>query len=266
MTELYSDATDPEAMAKRLQKLERQVLALKTALSLEAASVGAGGTRWHSGGGITIEDGGDIEVDDGGNIRITGGNLELTSTDGETGLAFLGNIEDGTRVWAFAFKDGGTAVGLAGPQDASFWFMNDSSGNQVMSSDALSGTGLARPHLQMWMAPSFDAEQDGTKLWPSTPSGTAVKLMQGINTIWNPRLTIGVLMGGAGGVGHWRLDIGGTTVLADETSTGVHIVDIPGWGDTVAPGDGVGIDLYGWVTSGPGRVYLQVDRLHGTQS
>lgn len=237
---------------RRLVALEQLVRELMSGRRLEDASIGARGIRLLDGGSLTVE----------------GGKVVLRSPDG-VDIAYFGDVVAGdatSRGWIFRFDTGRSAFSLQGSPGDQFWSLRDEAGNIVLSNDGASSTGLARPYLQMWLTPSFAAQQDGTSFWPSTDSGTAVKLMQGINPIWQPRLTIGVAMAGAGGTGHWRLDINGTTVLADETTAGSRTVAIPGWGDTVNPGSAVGIDVYGWVTTGPGRVFLQVDRLHGNQS
>lgn len=256
MTELYSDATDPEAMAKRLQKLERQVLALKTALSLENASVGAGGTRYHSGGGI--------DIDDGGSITLRGGAFQLENDDA-TVLAFFGLSPSGFPIWGLSFPTGDIALGLVSASDPGFWGGFDNDGNIIVANDAVSGAGLSRPYLTMRMVPS------PSSTWPvstATTAGSAIKLWQGINVIENPRIVVGVNMTSDAGTPHWRLDINGVTVDADNTGIGAFEYDIPNWNEEggINPGDAVGIDIYGWVTGGGTQMQLLCDRLHGDQS
>lgn len=76
-----------------LGELQRRVAALEAAQRLansgrrlESASIGAGGTRYHSGGSATFEGGGGVDILDGGRQFIKGG--EITAVDAEGDLIF----------------------------------------------------------------------------------------------------------------------------------------------------------------------------------
>jgi hypothetical protein len=253
---------------------QAQIEATRTARKGEHTSVTSGTTRFSGEGGVVVDGGGDLEVLNEGDVVIDGGVFRLRNPDGVQ-VVFLGPVgtsETGFNSgFVFAYASGAHAISLGGDVDGQLLRIRDTSGGEIFANDVLSGHGIARPYLGMRIVPAFSAESAGEgalSLWPSTTSGTAVKLMQGINPIEQPRLAIGVAMNAIGdGTAHYRLDINGVTVIADETTTGSQTVNIPGWGTTINPGDAVGIDLYGWVTGGTSpRMWLQCDRLHGTKS
>lgn len=68
-------ATSPGDLMRRVRRLERLVERLHADRSLEAAAVGRGGLRLHSGGSLL--------VDDGGDIRVAGGRIEAVDADDE---------------------------------------------------------------------------------------------------------------------------------------------------------------------------------------
>ena len=239
-------------IAHRIAALESKQQEESGGSRSEHTSVGADGIRILNGGTLTIE----------------GGQLVLKNDTG-VDLVFIGNVSDvnGTsRGWIFHFDNGRACFALEGAPGRQYFTLRDPQADIVVSSDGVSGHGLARPYLPMRLVPTFDAQQDGTSLWPSTAAGSATKLWQGTNPLFHPKLSIGVTMAGAGGTGHWRLDIDGSTVLSDETSGGNHDLVVPGWGNDIKPGDDVIVEIYGWVTSGPGRTYIQCDRLYGRES
>lgn len=248
-----SDVMFQGDLPRRVAELERRLTEVTSGRRLEDASVGARGIRLHNGGGITVDD---------------GGRVVLRNAIG-VDLAYFGPIGGGSQGnpgWRLNYDNSDPAISLQGPPGRQFAAVRDIAGNIAFSTDSETRTGLARPYIPLRLVPSFDAQQVGTSMWPSTDATAATKLMQGINPLFHPKITIGVAMAGAGGIGHWRLDIAGETVLTDQTTAGIRTVNVPGWGDEIKPGDAIGIDLYGWITNGPGRVYLQCDRLYGQQS
>lgn len=264
---LPSDITDsPADIMRILRELRHAVDQLETARRLEKATIGSGGLRITNEGSLTIEDGGDVILIDGGKLLVKGGQFELV-TDQGIRLAYFGPLNGdsaGNPGWRLNYDSGESALQLQGAVGEQFVAIRDLAEQTVVSTDALSGRGLGAPFIPFRLVPSSGAQQDGTSFWPSATSSTAVKLMQGINPIFHPRISIGVLISSVTGVGHWRLDVNGVTVIADETVSGVHTVTIPGWA-THIPGTPLGIDLYGWITGG-GRVSIQCDRIYGQQS
>jgi hypothetical protein len=203
-------------------------------------------------------------------LTMRGGSIRMTSRDGTTGLLYFGDFGDGSRGWAFSFVDGSTAFFSAGTPDAPIWVLRDSSGNNVVRNDGASGVGLARPYLNYRLVPSSSAHfvGEGTGSgWPSTTNTTATKMLQGINTVWHPRVSVGVgTLTTGGGSANWRLEINGVDVTGTISGSGTQTVNVPGWGTTIQPGAAVGFDVFGWAAGGATRAWFQCDRLYGLQS
>lgn len=245
-----SDIMNSGDLVRRVEELERRLREISSGRRLEDASIGARGLRLYGGGGLTIAD---------------GGTLRLRSAIGVS-LAKFGPGSTGNPEWRLNYDDGGAALNLqgdAGTQHVTVW---DLAGNIVFSTDALSRTGVARPYIPMRLVPSWDAQFEGTNPWPSTDAESPTRLLQGINPMWHPKVSIGVLTGSTGPAAHWSVEINGVTVIDDISGSDSLTVDVPGWGDDITPGDAVGIDVYGWLDTGPGRVWFQCDRLYGRQS
>lgn len=85
-----SDAAIPAGdFVRRLDDTNSEVAQSRTARRGQATSVGAGGTRWHSGGSAVFEGGGGVEVRDGGNVFVKdGGTLAAEYLSGRTGVKF----------------------------------------------------------------------------------------------------------------------------------------------------------------------------------
>lgn len=81
--QLVPDGDD--ALPRRLRDLERELMQMRAARSLEASSIGAGGLTIMDGGSIAIKDGGGVNIADGGNIAIKdGGTLTVDDSAGHT--------------------------------------------------------------------------------------------------------------------------------------------------------------------------------------
>lgn len=87
-----SDAAVPSGnLVRQLDDVKSDVAQSRTARRGQATSVGAGGTRYHSGGGFTVEgggsgnirDGGSMTVEGGGDIGVNGGRLYAEDPEGE---------------------------------------------------------------------------------------------------------------------------------------------------------------------------------------
>ncbi|WP_026923286.1 hypothetical protein [Glycomyces arizonensis] len=250
-----SDGMFTGDLQRRMAAVERELRNLTSGRRLEDASIGARGLRLLEGGSLTI----------------SGGSLIMHDETGSVGLLYFGPNSAGQPTWVFSFDDGEVAGGLLGAPGSMHWSWLDRGGRELIGNDGLTGVGLARPYLPYRLVPSFEAEGVGegaASLWPSTTSTSATKLMQGLNPIWHPRVSIGVATATIGdGNVEWRLDIDGVTA-ASGTGTGEETVAIPGWGeeDGINPGDTVGFDLYAWCTGGATRAWIQCDRLYGRQS
>lgn len=251
----WSDASAPDGPARDIHADRRKGQQRSTARTAEATSIGTGG--------FTVK---------GGEIAINGGVLRLTSLDGTVGVAYFGPGIDGNPIWQFSFPNGDPAFGLFGTTGNGYWAGKDNAGNNLITNDAATGAGLARPTFAIPLAPTDDAELSPPSALPSTTVTAAGTSILGIVTpIWQPRLTIGAqVTTTGGGTGHWRMRInslaGSTAVVSDETGFAVRTVDIPGWGVTVHPGSQVAILLEAWVTGGATRGFLLYDRCFTTGS
>jgi len=229
--------------------IERQLRNLTSGRRLEDASIGARGLR----------------LIDEGSITIFGGALRLTDATGSVGLLFFGRNDSGNPTWQFSFPNGDSAFGLLGASGAGFWGGLDHGGNIILSNDAASGAGLARPYLNIPMYPSSAAQhQTGGPFWPATNSTSFVELMHGFTTIWHPRLAFGMGTAASGGATEWRLLVSGT-LIASGSGNANGVYDIPDWGDSIKPGHEKVIQVE--VRNTAGNVsWAQVDKCYGTQS
>lgn len=255
MAQLFSDPPTGDPTRKKLQELQRQITALKTALTLESSSIGAGGLRVEGEGGVTID----------------GGDLRVIDANGAT-LVELGELSTGDIGWTFRFDDGRSLFNRQGDPGRQFWAFWDQSDNIIVSNDAISGVGLARPFLPYSLVPTENAESGPTHIWPSTTATTAGTSLLGLVVpVQHPRIHIGAtVVTDGGGTGHWRLRtrLGGvdTVLVDDETGFAEHTVNIPGWGDSISYGEEVALLIDGWVTGGGTRAYVQFDRCYGLGS
>jgi hypothetical protein len=70
-------------LQRRVAKLESLVTMLTSGRRMESASIGAGGTRYHSGGSATFEGGGGVYIRDGGTQFVQGGKITAADPEGE---------------------------------------------------------------------------------------------------------------------------------------------------------------------------------------
>lgn len=152
---LISDAAVSRGDVVRQQaEAERDMEAARSARRSERSSVGAQGIRFHSGGGATF--------DDGGGLVINGGTLRLVDEHGVT-IAQMGRLGNGEIGWAFSSDQGRAFFTRQGDFGQQFWALWDGMGHIVVSSDAESEFGLARPWL-----PLPTPQPVGVSHWPST--------------------------------------------------------------------------------------------------
>jgi len=271
-----SDFMHDGDLVRRMDKLERLLMEFLSGRSLQNASVtvpdtglsfrGGGHVVIEGGSGLDVNDQGDVNLNDGSTLTINGGSLRMTSQDGTVGLLYFGPGTGGDgRTWQFSFPDGEAAFGLLGYTGAGFWGGKDNAGNLILSNDAGSGSGLARPYLNIPMVPSTASQhQSGGPFWPATNSSSYVELMHGFTTIWHPRIAFGMDTAASGGATEWRLLISGD-LIASGSGDVSGTYDIPGWGDTIDPGNEKVIQVE--VRNTTGNVsWAQVDKCYGTQS
>lgn len=144
---------------RRLRDLERLVRELHAGRRLEAASIGRGG--------ISIQDGGALRVID---------------TDG-TYLAWTGLLADGQRGTVLRRTGGELAFAVhgSGSDDVGFVGIYDRAGQYIVTDDAASGRGMARPYIPVPM---------GEVMVPTatTTSATFVDLAAGLMPVQHPVL------------------------------------------------------------------------------
>lgn len=200
---------------------------------------------------------------------IQSGAVRVLTDDGIV-LAHLGTSVDfggASQGWRLNYATGRIAFGLGGDPGSQVWQLWDGDGHYVITPDGVSGVGLARPYLNYQIAPTADAESASPQpLWPSTTSSTAVALMEGWNSIWHPKIAykIATATSDGGGV-EWSLKVG-AEVAASGTGSDDDLVDIPGWGTDINPGDRQDITVEANLTGTATRGWIQVTGLLGAES
>lgn len=162
------------------------------------------------------------------------------------------------------YTNANRAIKITGPTNSQTIRIFDQAGNEVFGTDGVSnGIGLSRPYLYYHMAPTINAQIQGTVFVPSTASATYVELYEGRPHVWHPKVSYDVLVS-ATGVTDWRLLVNGAVQFTGSGSASGDI-DIPGWGSTVNPGDVVTFTLEARNT-GAGFSRIVIRRFEGRQS
>lgn len=207
-------------------------------------------------------------------------------TEDEHTLAFFGKESDGDPIWSLYYggsdeqraltiidgqqlyayyRDGTVAWRIQGTTGSQFFGINDETGTEVVSTDAASGTGLARPYLNLHMVPSSGTSVVvGGPFWPAFTNAAYQEVFHGINTIWQPRISIGVQQSVTAGTVDWELRLDGVTAGGASGSTSATF-NVPGWGTTTTPGSVRSVQLFARNTSGT-QSRVNVDRCYGLQS
>ena len=260
---LISDAAISRGdLMRRQAETDHDITEVRTARRAQATSVGAGGTRYHSGGGIDIDDGGGIDINGGGAFQVI-------TEEGEV-LVNLGDEVDfggSTQGWRLNYKSGNRAIALGGSEGHQIWQLWDEAGNYLVTNDGVSGVGLARPYLNYFLVPTTSAESAAPRaLWPSTTLTTPIGLLEGYNSVWHPKVAYRVVTITDVGDGvDWSLRFG-DEVAVSGTDTSDGVVDTPGWGDTIRPGHVVNVTVEAAVTGAATRAWIQVTALIGCES
>lgn len=147
-----------------------------------------------------------------------------------------------------------------------YWALLDRSGNRVVSDDATSGQGLARPYLP---AVFYDYPAAPTQTTSSAAFATLQRASGFIKQ--HPRIQVGVLvLTDAGTTGQVRLwdatngvQIGSTISVGAGVFQGYNIGPAPISG---AHMDGIDLDIQARVLSGPGSIGVQATTAYGIQS
>lgn len=253
MTKLYSDASQEKPTAAVFAEIWAAIRQLQTARTAEATTIGEGGIT------IVADDDGE-----GGTLTIDGGTVRALSAAGVEIFAIFSLF--GTRAWKLAYDDGPTAIGTVGNIGNQYVAIWDRSDNAVFSIDGQTGVGLAEPTLNIPMVPSSGTSVVvGGPFWPAFTNVAYQEVMHCITRLWHPRIAVGVNTNASSGTVEWELRIDGTTTLGGASGDTQRTFAIPGWGDTIGPGDQKSVQLWARNTSGV-QSRLIVDRCYGTKS
>lgn len=173
------DTDTIRALYRRIDQLEREIRELRASRRLESASIGGGGLRVKDGGSVTV-DGGSVEIS-AGSMEISGGRLTVYDVDGMP-LARLGDLGSGFRGTWLGRAGGEIAMAVYGTgpgRDAGFVGLYDRSGNYIVTDDAMSRRGLARPYLHMMVG-------EITPPTATTTSESFVDLAAGYTSVHHP--------------------------------------------------------------------------------
>jgi hypothetical protein len=236
----------PSDVNSELRELKRQVAELNKKVGLSSAVI--------SRGGLTIINEGElVMVDENGTVIFKVGQVN-----------FGAGTSYGMRL---NFDNGNPAVLLGGTPGDQAWALYDENNNYLVTNDAASGHGLARPYIPLRIVPSSEAQVYGSSFYPSHTSGSFTRLWYGFNPVFHPRVQIGVATATVGGgTARWRLLINGTDVTGEVTSSGSRTVAVPGWGTSVLPAQTVEFTVEGRTADGASNVLLNVDRFFALQS
>ncbi|MBB5828148.1 hypothetical protein [Micromonospora carbonacea] len=229
---------------RRLRDLERAVRELSASRRLEAASIGRGG------------------------ISVNGGTFTTRDIDGRT-LAAMGQLGDDYRGTWLARAGGSVAFAVYGsnaPDDEGFVSLWDKNGNYIVSDDAWSGRGLARPYIPIPV-------QDYAPPTATTTSSTFVDVVAGMTAIQHPVLFAYLLVraSDAGTAGEIRatiedVPVGDPIAVAlgsyTETYIGPVALDVP----ATSYGGLRRIAVQARRTSGSGTIGVRVLSMLGLES
>lgn len=195
---------DVATLARKVRALEREMSELRAARRLESAAIGAGGLKITKGGRLATETPDGQRVLDSGAIS----NASYNHVDGTPQQALFIRREDGSAALSvFASAGSGARQFLA------LW---DASGTIIVSDDAISGVGLARPYLPVTLSPAIGT---GWDYWPRTTASTMGDLLVGQIYRQQPQLAVVVVAATdtAGTTGQLQLTVNGTAVGSAQT-------------------------------------------------
>lgn len=236
----------PTDTNSELREIKRQIAELNKRVGLSSAVISRGGVTILNEGELTMFNEADVEIFKVGQVEFGEGasyGMQVNFDNGVRGIVFGGS--PGSQVFALC----------------------DETGDYLVTNDAASGYGLARPYLNYRLVPTTSAESSTPwPMWPSTTSGSAIGLMEGRNPIQHPKayFRIATITTGGGNV-NWALNFDGVPA-ATGTGSSVLIVDTPGWGSTIAFGQTVNTTVDASVTGGATRAFIQVTGFYGVQS
>lgn len=196
-------------------------------------------------------------------LNVTAKIFQFVTEEGYP-LAFFGKEADGDPLWMLLYggSDGQAAIRIA---NGDYVSIKSRDGSEVLATDGATGTGLAKPYLNIPMYPSSGTSVVvGGPFWPAFTNVNYQEVMHGITTLWHPRIRMGVNVSTTAGTVDWQLRLDGT-VLASSSGDSFVTGTVPNWGSTNVPGDQRSVQLYARNTSGT-QSRLTVDYCYGLQS
>lgn len=187
----------PSNLVDRLVRLERELAEVRKKVGLSSATINRGGLTLLNDSFIRMVD------------------------DNDTSILYAGPDDDGRQQFELR-REGGTAILLTQGSDQwgrDYWSLWDSNGNVVMSDDAETGLGLARPWMPLPLYRQFKPSgTDGAPYSYATVDAGNISsetaLWQGRATITHPWITIDGTWGRGSGdaTPTYRLKVNGTIV------------------------------------------------------
>lgn len=194
------------------------------------------------------------------------GQVRFRTPDDGYDQVYFGSDTDGDPLTIFFYGDASSSRALSIFRRDSIR-IQDPNGNIIVENDSLSQVGLGRPHIPYHIAPTTTAQSSGTTYLPATSSGSFTAIWRGINPLFHPRISYGVIVT-ATGTAEWRLRVhDGTTLVTVASGGGTTsgVINVPSWGVATNPGMVREIVLEARNTGG-GTTHIGMDRLFGTQS
>jgi hypothetical protein len=238
----------PSDVNSEIRELKRQVAELTKRVGLSSAVISRGGITILNEGDLTMFNEDDVEIFKVGQIEFGEGasyGMQVNFDNGVRGIVFGGS--PGSQVFALC----------------------DETGDYLVTNDAASGRGLARPYLNYRLVPTLSAQSVGEgvgSMWPSTTSASLIGLLEGTNSIIHPKLSYRIVTTTAGGGNvDWEIRFG-SDVAASGTGSAAAVVATPGWGTTLFPTQDRDITVHAAITGAATRGWIQVTSCYGTQS
>lgn len=194
----------PSNLIDRITQLERELAEVRKKVGLSSATINRGGLTLLNDSFIRMVD------------------------DNDTDILYAGPDEDGRQQFELR-REGGEAILLTQGSDVwgrDFWSLWDSSGNVIVSDDAETGLGLARPWMPVPLYPKWGIANTGLVYdyagihTDDLPAGEST-LWEGRASIFHPWVVVDGVWGGAssGMSITYRLKIAGD-IVGEWTETG----------------------------------------------
>lgn len=203
----------------------------------------------------------------GGSIVMEGGAFQLVDKNGDS-VVYFGDVTQGdtvSRGFIFRFDGGALAFEMGGAPGSQFWGLRDRTGNILVSNDALTGAGLARPYIPLPIPQPVNPSD-----WQNTTDTSFAVISRSQVNVQHPRIRANIRAFAPSGTnGQVRLMMGGTQV-GPTLSGGDGSFFSDGFDAEIPAGVGFDstatVELEARVTSGPDDVAAIVRELYGIQS